>query len=243
MTDWGLKVYNESGDLQIDGEYRNHHFKSKGTLTVDGLTGSNVGATRKEIAFTNCVAPVLAIRSVNSGFICNYLVASIVGTTWTFRLIGNYNTGSGSRDVEYWLFDNINSPSSETWGLRVWDAAGALVYDSGFPPLISVDFLENLTYSPGTGVNEIYISGRKYAAIMSGGGGDSAEIPTGPIGGGPGDVATLYTSSGCSGITNGVHFDNYQYDFFLGPVTSQPGYPNHIFSHAPDWTVVDVTNL
>lgn len=125
---YGLEVQNSSGDLVIDGAFANFEIIAEGS----GTTHNGIGLTAYvDITFPATAQPPLVfVRSTSYGLACATLIKDGSGLYSSARLYSSapYNT---------FTFDWFvaapagSSESSDTWGMRVYDAGGHVVYDSG----------------------------------------------------------------------------------------------------------------
>ena len=60
-------------------------------------------------------------------------------------------------NIDYWIFDALQTPPSDAYGLAVWDATGALTFHSGARPMKIVGSGDISVTEP---------SGKKYAIIQ-----------------------------------------------------------------------------
>ena len=116
---YGIRVQNSSGFVQIDDIYDNFVLHQTGTVSAS----TNSPAT---ISYANTGSlPLIAIRTVSGG---SMAVAEITTTSAVFR--GGYD---GAATVEYRVYRRLAGvpASSGNYGLRVYNGAQALTYDSG----------------------------------------------------------------------------------------------------------------
>lgn len=124
---YGLEVQNSSGDLLIDGNFANFEIIAEGTSTHNGI-----GLTAYvDIAFPPTSQPPLVfVRSTSYGLACATLLKNGSGLYSSARLYSSAPFSTFSFD---WFVASPAgaSSSSDTWGMRVYDAAGDVVFDSG----------------------------------------------------------------------------------------------------------------
>jgi hypothetical protein len=116
----GLQIKGSHGFTQIDSSYRNLVLVDQGSVT-SSTGGSLVKAGR--------TTPILAIKPTFLGGGTKAAVISgldITGSTYTWYV------ANGSCD--YWLFD-VAPVRAHGAGLRVFNPAGDVVFDSGYKPL------------------------------------------------------------------------------------------------------------
>ncbi|RLK45936.1 hypothetical protein [Cupriavidus plantarum] len=122
MADYGMKIWGSHGFVQIDGTYRNLGLRAKGSVFSGGVSSET--GWFYAIVTLPADAPVLAWRSTAPTV---QQVISQVGNQITYYF---QCQGSGVR-VDYWLFDYPNlALLPGNYGLRVWNVAGDVVFDS-----------------------------------------------------------------------------------------------------------------
>lgn len=123
----GLEVQNSGGDLVIDAAFANFEIVAEGSGTHNG-TGLTAYV---DVSFPPTAQPPLVfVRSTSYGLACATLIKNGSGLYASARLYSSapYNT---------FAFDWFvaapagSSASSDTWGMRVYDAGGDVVFDSG----------------------------------------------------------------------------------------------------------------
>lgn len=120
---YDLQVFNESGEVQIDGILSNYQ-KGRSLVLPSGTKLSNIPASYRYI------------RPVGSGTLH---IASPVCSTPADPVV---KSTSGSFEVVE-AVPVKNLPDSGTdWGLQVFSEDGSKVYDSGYPLLHHTGFLE-----------------------------------------------------------------------------------------------------
>lgn len=150
---FGLSIKSTSNSIQIDELFKNFSIVESGSLTT--VSGGNLGS-HKTISKSSCTTPLLAIASSHYHSV-TYLDVSSGTFTWDVE----FDAVSGT-SFDYYIFD-IPSTSSETMGIRVWNASSELIFDSGKKYLRMIDF-KTITSEPG---NDTYTSGRTYAVIQA----------------------------------------------------------------------------
>lgn len=148
----GIKIYSDAGSIQIDETYRNACLVSK--IPV-GLSHNF------EVAYHNVTVAgsrVLMLMECEhySPFLFN---TSFDGTNWTYRWGFNYLGGPTSETATAWVFDYLNSPPADNFGLKVYDATGAMVFHSSSKPLKIVSVQTHPAGFTGT-------AGRKYLPLV-----------------------------------------------------------------------------
>jgi len=163
---YNFKSWNTDGLEQIDGLYSNYRLTDSGSVyvsSVDELGGSTstggpgyAGYTTLTYTDTGKI-PLIAIGNTSGRGLClSYVSTGSVrlflrsggtqswGTTETTRF-GSMDLGKSAGagvSIPYKIFAPVSatSPSSDTYGLRIWGANGELVYDSGLPTLNTIYF-------------------------------------------------------------------------------------------------------
>lgn len=149
MADFGLEVTNDGGTIQIDSV--NVNFE---VIATGSTAGPASGFTINSISFTSCPnPPMVFVRTTGSGY--TYFVSWILsGSNYVgakFLVLGNIT-------VNYFVAAPQITSSSDTWGLHIFNAAGAKVFDSGKPYLKIIDAFRigsadgfgGITFSGGT---------------------------------------------------------------------------------------------
>ena len=151
---YGLRVYNDSGYLQIDQDFANYQIIQSGTFTI----GSS-----------SAISPTISHSGPNDGsnlvFVkppfsaSNVIIdgSSVVGGS-SFAVYGDPGTYS------YFVAARATalSASSETYGLRVYNSGGGLVFDSGRKTLN----IKSISY-PAATINATNTEGPIYTTYLS----------------------------------------------------------------------------
>lgn len=116
---YGIKVKNSSGFVQIDDTYDNFVLHQTGTVSASKNSSATIS-----YADTGSL-PVIAIRTVSGG---SMAIAGVSTTSAGFR-----GGNDGAATVEYRVYRRLAGvpASSGNYGLRVYNGAQALTYDSG----------------------------------------------------------------------------------------------------------------
>jgi len=130
----GVEIINQNNHIVIDGKFRNYALKQRGFVSCGTFfAGANARACYAgNVSVSNCVAPIVAFRCAYNCFVT---LASISGTTWTFRFaINSYHGEYGAGyivggQVEYFVFDLLPAPDEDS-GLAVYNESGQLVFSS-----------------------------------------------------------------------------------------------------------------
>ncbi|WP_250467621.1 hypothetical protein [Caballeronia sp. GAFFF2] len=141
MADFGLKVVNANGFLQIDSTYANLGLRQKGSITSGGAATAN-GWYAATLTVAYGVSPMLAVRPASGQ--CVLVSTSVSGSNITYKF---YCNASGVA-ITYWLFDSpAGITGSGSYGLIVRNSSGSPVFDSRMSYLRILDFIN------GTGTN------------------------------------------------------------------------------------------
>ena len=140
---WGFRLEGDHGSIMLDEQYPIYQVTSESVPLPDPFTGGIVGGFLPG-SMTVCVPPV-------------------TGQTWLYSVFGA-EIGAQERlpswtdwregtvpGVSYgWTVVRAQvrpTPSRETHGMRLFDAAGQLIYDSGYPIVYFAAFGGGFTYS------------------------------------------------------------------------------------------------
>lgn len=221
MSIAGFQVFNEDGVLQIDHDYRNYGFKSKGSDTCDTALGGASSKYYAQVVVTGAVAPMVAICPTSGNPIGLYSI-SVSGSTWTYTYIGN-----NGDTFDYFVFDYDEEMVGTTKvGLEVYDESGDVVYSSGSGSMRIAGGGDGFTLVTGLD------SSRDYAAIQTATGYSATYVEIIDITYYAKIYAVTKPSSTSMGLFN-MTFEQYT----VGAVGTD------IVSPAPFLIVVDVTDL
>jgi hypothetical protein len=160
----GLRVQCQdgSGALQVDENYRNLFLRAKANAatTSQALPSSGFGVSFATITIPNCSQlPLIAIRSADYSFLGEMLIDGSGTVTVRVYIVGAIGTA-----FTWYAFDALTSAT--TVGVKVWNAAGQLVFDAGAKPMRITDGFS----TPGdSGTTNSYTPGRTYAVVNSAG--------------------------------------------------------------------------
>ena len=126
--EYGIKIWNTQGSVQIDSNYRNI-----GYINTIYITEIINGWAEVEIEdFKWYVIEPLMSNSTNATpFLDSYTTTS-----------GFKKTVKVSRTCNIHVFGFIPTPSPMEYGFRVWNSANELVYDSTFLPFKVLDHIK-----------------------------------------------------------------------------------------------------
>lgn len=154
----GFQVFNDSNFLQIDADYSNHEFVTKGTYSIGPSNlangGSNIGSTTVTVAGRN---PVIAL---NSSSLCYASLQSQSGGVFTFYIYNGENTTVSG---EYFIFDTASDASAGNTGMQIFNAAGKLVFDSNKKYMKVLDYFDSTVVSE----DQTRSYAKKVAFVMS----------------------------------------------------------------------------
>jgi hypothetical protein len=151
----GFQVIGSHGAVQIDADYFNLGFISKGTVNTTGPAFSNAAPTVTVTGNT----PILCIRS-------NTVTASIVrvtksGNQYTYRISGN---AAGA--IDWFLFDKMQGSGNA--GMQVFNANGEVVFDASARPMRVVSIYQINDGDTKTGTTSLLLPANGlYAACIS----------------------------------------------------------------------------
>ena len=174
----GLRVFNTANTIQIDQDSINFVYHSKGSVTTAAPPADLMVTPTTYIAYyatsiatiTLTGAPaggVFAVRCSSNVAPRTYSYPMITGTAATLALACD---GAAGTTVEWWYFCPVSerSPSTAGAGLRVFNEAGDLAFDSGYRSIRYCGFHSGSGTSAGGPYT--YAAGRDYALIVSAGG-------------------------------------------------------------------------
>lgn len=137
MSEYGLLVKNSSGAIQIDSTYKNYSLyeHGEGVTTVQDTPASYYIV---DVTFANATSyqPLIALKPSSTRF-CGLLNFLTSGSNYTgFRLVSESNYAA---TVDWMAFVPNETISSNTYGMRVYNDSGVLVFDSGYTPMVILD--------------------------------------------------------------------------------------------------------
>lgn len=132
---FGTTVYNDSGNVVIDSDYRNLVLRSKTSLTFT-TTNQSYGMVsgqidRKTVSLANAISPIIAFQSSVGVGLTNL---SISGSTYTWTVTANDN-----HTCNVYIFDFAPTPTS-TFGMQVFNGSAEQVFNSDAKYMKVVDF-------------------------------------------------------------------------------------------------------
>lgn len=154
----GFQAFNSNYITVIDDDFFNLCLVGKGSVT----TSNNSNYSYVDVTLA-CREPTMAFKCT-SGFAYILTQKNNGNGTWTFR----FGASTGSRTIDYWLFDIPPSASNSRSGMQVFNAAGALIFDANYPYLSPVSFYQNVDGSLIGGDVTLYgTPGRQYAVVQN----------------------------------------------------------------------------
>ena len=118
----GLIVSNTTGNVVIDGNYRNLHLQEKKVFYL---------ASGEEYPVSTAVSGAVLFLGVTGGF-AGVIEQAAAGNSWRVRASSNCT-------VSAYIFAP-GSPEKAAWGMEVYDESGALVFSSAASALRIKDF-------------------------------------------------------------------------------------------------------
>lgn len=140
---YGILAVNDSGYVQIDSELPRLCVLEKGSYG-----GSNyVVQVSFSRPITTVEPPMVFIRPSLRNSTELYRTMVLVGSAgnWTGFVITAANINY--EPTGDWFVAAFSSRGTSSYGMRIWDGNGAMVYDSGAYPVIVTNVLSNWTYA------------------------------------------------------------------------------------------------
>lgn len=240
MPEWGARFVNDSGIVQIDGNYRNYQLIAKGSDipdTVDPGNGGDYRQAYKSLQFSGLNNPIMAIRCPDMA----YVNQGGNSSAYSFRL---YRRKDAASAIDWWLFDNVKPAPPTGWGMVIRNQFNEVVFSTAAAPFRVAGLI---THDAQTSASQdfIFVPGRSYAFTpcrMA----EMADVQLGPGGGGTVPTAAILdeVSTGQT-IPGGVRIGKYPYFVFIGDADKiPPGIsPSGWFSYLSTWLILDVTNI
>ena len=127
MADYGLKVATPNSEIQIDSLYRNLCRDQTGTNTItNGGTGDTYFT---EISITSLsLSPLILVQPGTDFFTAVQSYNKTADNYTAFRMVTEYNQ---STTINWECCRETPTLSGETYGLRIYNPGGNLVFDSG----------------------------------------------------------------------------------------------------------------
>ncbi|WP_415260239.1 hypothetical protein [Pseudomonas chlororaphis] len=144
MASYGLSVVNDSGIVSIDSEYARLCVLQSGRYSG----GSGTSSVSFSPAITTQEPPLVFLRPDNNNGSVT-IGCSIAGSpgNWTgVTISGAFGSALAGK---YFVGGFAASPVA-SFGMRLWDSAGKLIFDSGTPSAVFTRFFQNWTYVKST---------------------------------------------------------------------------------------------
>ena len=151
---FGLKVINDSSYVQIDSDTPRLCALYSGTYQASGSETATITFPQP---ITTVEPPCIFIRNSPSQASVYYRETKLNGSAgnWTgFRVRAGNVT---QRPSGKWFVAVFASMSKATYGLRMWDSSGTIIYDSGATPVIFTKAGNTWSYGGGTSTGAAYI--------------------------------------------------------------------------------------
>lgn len=140
---FGLEVQTDSGDIIVDATYANHQVVESGSYT------QAAAAAITTVTFATALNYPPLIFASCSEYLYFYGYTKIGSQYTGFQTISG--TGAAAHTVYYYVCAPTPAVSSDTWGMRVWDASSNLVFESGRNYMKIKDVVSYTTPTSGLG--------------------------------------------------------------------------------------------
>ena len=144
MTDFGLKIYNTSGDTQIDSLYQNYITVETGSFTCPNSRGFNSVSFSSSISdsYTPIIAFTSSVYHYISLYSLNYSGGNFTGFTYG-------HTPGISETIYYavYLESDAISPTSDTYGMNIYNSSGELVFTNNGNDYFNILTVDATDYS------------------------------------------------------------------------------------------------
>ncbi|MFJ2989944.1 hypothetical protein ACIPF8_18925 [Collimonas sp. NPDC087041] len=137
MADYGLQVVGSHGVIQVDQNYFNLQFKQSGWVTTSNVANSYVEFS------VSAINPLIVLKSPDA--VATIIATTRSGNTYTYRI-----AAATATTVYWYLFDSSVPTPSNGYGLRVYNSAGQLTFDSGTRALKIYSLLSDVSVGSGT---------------------------------------------------------------------------------------------
>lgn len=120
---YGVRFTNGNDTVTLDSEFSRLVMLSKGEWS--GTTSINIGFP---ITVDTAEPPLIFVRPDQSNTFCFCLVTGSANawTGFSFRTNGNFSSGK-------WFAAAFKSQPTASYGFRLWDGSGKLLFDNGTP--------------------------------------------------------------------------------------------------------------
>lgn len=205
----GIEIIGDHGSVILDENYSNLALRLKGTATLSSIgTGPRGNSVDIDVTGLGLNRPMVAIRCPGPGMV-GFGHFSRTGNRLRFH-------GTAGQSFTYYVFDTPIMTTT-TNGLKIWNAAGDLVFDSNQKYARVRDVQNFTTLSGVTGYPRTltYESGREYAVICPRASAKRNDVERSGLGGtcGPQErryrVNSYIVSSNTSGATVNIGLTHY----------------------------------
>ncbi|WP_300113468.1 hypothetical protein [Sphingobium sp.] len=220
---FGAIINHPDGARQFDTEHPALCLRAKGQLNQSvayqqvppGMVG---GYWFAKVSYTG-IAPVIAIRPTD----CSPALVNTSRNGDNFEFIFRLFRNPAGWKLDWWIFDLPAAPTNlpaTGHALVFWDAEGNVTFDSRYPPMK---------------MPKSIVAGKTYAIALSTGAAyrETVEMEVDTFGN---PIAVWTTQVG------GIERTGESFDFVLRD-TFDHFYSTYDVEHAPNWFIVDVTNL
>lgn len=167
---YNIQSWTSDGFLQLDGLYSSYALIAQGVHNVPLPASGTLGTTAynkrgPDLTYPDYgQIPLIAIGNTSGvGVVVSHVTSSSArfylrqaGKDWGVGYGGgiSYATGTGSINLPYRVYTPVKvvTPSTDSYGLRIYDGNSALIYDSGLPTLVTLYFanvaITNGAYTP-----------------------------------------------------------------------------------------------
>lgn len=155
----GLQIFNDTGTVQIDENWKNYRFRQKIPITLSWTIPSLDTINR----YTLVVAGEGVMVACKASVLFPYMPVSYFDGTnyyfqWTF--LPPPVAGSFSETVEFYVFDTPDVGASSNVGMEIRNASGQIVFHSDMKPMKVAGFLSAASTFTGT-------PGRSYVPLIA----------------------------------------------------------------------------
>jgi hypothetical protein len=151
MTEYGLKILNTDGEIQIDGSFVNYSLRDGDNSKS---IGSSIGTVAHSFSPSTPYPPVVLIKPLQDIPLC-LIELTYSSPNYTGFRVG----GAANATYSYRVFYPAGNKSSEDYGLRVYNADEKLVFDSGYAPFRIINVISatiGSTYSHGATDSKVW---------------------------------------------------------------------------------------
>lgn len=159
----GVELYNNSGGLSVSSQYRSPGLVAQGTVTTTALGSPWLAPSQFSISYTRASLDEAVFCAIRPGDFAMLIGSSGEGSltlSWTY-----YSNQAVGTTVSYYIFSTGASIPTDTYGIEVYDAAGARTFSSAMKPLRLRDSLTTGVSIFGT-TDFVYDTSRLYATVL-----------------------------------------------------------------------------